>query len=103
MIGKAVCMATRSYIEDVGGADQLCAGLKMGIEGAVHAMSDLLDANINSVDGWGVLLVDVSNAFSSINRTAMLLHAHVLWPRCSRFLFNSYCGWSVLAAAAGLC
>ena len=96
VIGKAVCMVTRTDIEDVCGIDQLCAGLKMGIEGAVHAMSDLFDANIDSVDGWGVLLVDESNAFNSLNRTAMLLHARVLWPRCSRFLFNSYCGWSVL-------
>ena len=96
VIGKAVCMATRSDIEVVCGSDQLYAGLKAGIEGAVHAMSDLYDANIDSIDGWGVLLVDASNAFNSLNRISMLLHARVLWPRCSRFLFNTYRGWSVL-------
>jgi len=26
----------------------------------------------------------------------MLLHAQVLWPRCTHFLFNTYKGWSVL-------
>lgn len=93
IIGK---VATRSDIEVVCGVDQLCAGLKMGIEGAVHAMSDLFDANFDSVDGWGVLLVDTSNSFNSLNCTAILLHACVLWPRCSHFLFNTYCGWSVL-------
>ena len=51
------------------------------------------DANIDSLDGWGILLVDASNAFNSLNRITMLLHAHVLWPRCSRFLYR---GWSVL-------
>ena len=80
IIWKAICMATRLDIEAVCGSDQLCAGLKLGIEGAVHAMSDLYDANIDSIDGKGVLLVDASNAFNSLNRIAMLLHAHVLWP-----------------------
>ena len=41
-------------------------------------------------------MVDASNAFDSLNRTAMLLHARVLWPRCARYLFNTYCGWSML-------
>ena len=96
VIGKAVCMATRSDIEVVCGSDQLCAGLKAGIEGAVHVMSHLYDANIDSIDGWGVLLVDASNALNFLNHISMLLHARVLWPRCSRFFFNTYCGWSVL-------
>ena len=67
----------------------------MGIEGVVHAMSDLFNANIDSADGWGILL-RTYNAFNFLNHTAILLHAHVLWPCCSHFLFNSYCGWSVL-------
>ena len=49
-----------------------------------------------SPSGWGVLMVDASSAFNSLNRTAMLLQARVLWPRCARFLFNTYHGWSML-------
>ena len=87
-------MATRSDIEVVCGSDQLCVGLKAEIEDGVHAMSDLYDT-IDSIGGWGVLLVDTSNAFNSFNRIAMLLHAHVLWPRCFCFFCNTYHGWSV--------
>ena len=77
-------------------SDQLCAGLQAGIEGAIHGMNELFSTHQDQGTGWGVLLVDAANAFNSLNRAAMLLHAHVLWPRCARFLFNTYRGWSVL-------
>ena len=54
VIGKAVCMATRMDIEESSGVRQLCAGIKAGIEGAVHAVNELFDERKN--DGWGVLL-----------------------------------------------
>ena len=40
--------------------------------------------------------MDASNSFNSLNHIAMFLHARILWPRRSRFLFNTYHGWSVL-------
>ena len=96
IIGKAVCLATRLDATLVCGSDQLCAGLQAGIEGAIHGMNELFSTYQDRGTGWGVLLVDAANAFNSLNRAAMLLHAHVLWPRCARFLFNTYRGWSVL-------
>ena len=41
----------------------------------------------------GVLLIDASNAFNTINRQAVLWNSRVLWPSCSLFLFNTHRGW----------
>ena len=70
VVGKVVCMVTKSDAEVVCGVDQLCAGLGAGIEGAVHALHDLFD--VNGKNGWGVLMVDARNAFNSLNRIAAL-------------------------------
>ena len=96
IIGKAVCLVTRLDAALACGTDQLCAGLQSGIEGAIHAMNEIFGVNYAHPSGWGVLMIDASNAFNYLNRAAMLLHARVLWSRCARFLFNTYCGWSVL-------
>lgn len=98
IIGKAVSLVTQIDIEAVCGVDQLCAGAKAGIEQGIHAMNDLhaFEANKDTIDGCGVLLVDATNVFSSISRVAVLWNAHVLRPRRSCFRFNTYRGWAVL-------
>ena len=96
IVGKVLCLTTRVDAELACGTDQLCGGVKGGIEGAVHAMNDLFALHSNSATGWGVLLVDASNAFNTINRVALLWNARILWTRCSRFLFNTYQGWAAL-------
>jgi len=95
VIGKAVCYATRVDVELACGSDQLCGSVKSGIEGAIHAMTSLFLQH-GSASGWGVLLVDASNAFNSLNRVALLWNVCVLWPCCSRFIFNTYQGWATL-------
>ena len=71
------------------------AGVKSGVEGAIHAMTSLFLQH-GATSGWGVLLVDASNAFNSLNRVALLWNVCVLWPCCSRFFFNTYQGWAIL-------
>ena len=96
IVGKTSCSVTRSDAAVVCGKNQLCAGLQCGIEGAIHAMNELFEMNQALQPGWGVLLIDASNAFNSLNHMAMLLNVHKFWPRCTCFVFNTYRGWSVL-------
>ena len=94
LLGKAMVLTTGVDVEELCGADQLCFGLKGGIEGAIPSLSGLFEEN--SAMGYGVLMVDAKNAFNSVNRIAGLWNARYLWPRCSRFLFNTYRGHSSL-------
>ena len=40
--------------------------------------------------------MDAQNAINSINRTSLILNICVLWPRASRYVFNTYRGSSSL-------
>lgn len=77
LLGKAMVLTTGVDVEELCGADQLCSGLKGGIEEAIHSVSHIFDEN--SIKGHGVLITGLWNA-------------RHLCPRCSRFLFNTYRG-----------
>jgi len=74
IVGKAICLVTRFDASVICGSDQLFAGLQCSIEGAIYTMNELFDINKSKSSGWGVLLIDASNAFNSLNRISMLFH-----------------------------
>ena len=69
--------------------DQLSAGIKAGIDGAIHGVQDLWDEK-STTEEWGFLIVDANNAFNKINRVGMLWTVRHLWPSGARFVFNCY-------------
>ncbi len=91
IIGKTVCSVTRYDLNDTCDITQLCGGVRCGIKAAIHTVSDLFKDH--EADGWGVLMIEASNAFNNINRQAALWNTRILWPSCSLFLFNTYRGW----------
>ena len=86
-----MALLTGRDVEDDCGVEQLATGLKASIEGAIHATTDLYDQFAS--DGWGF---DATNAFNMMHRVTALWNARVQWPRCSRFLFNTYRSYSML-------
>ena len=68
------------------GSLQLCAGQEAGIEAAVHAMQSMMQED----DTEGVLLVDASNAFNSVNRLAMLHNVQLVCPTLGTIAINLY-------------
>ena len=67
---KIMTIITGDEAMEACGSDQLCSGLKAGIEGAIHGISECSEEHCH--DGWGLLLTDAENAFNSISRPVFL-------------------------------
>ena len=63
-LGKIMAYVTGDDVRNECNNDQLCSGIKGGIEGAIHAVSQLFETQCE--DGDGLLLVDADNAFNSM-------------------------------------
>ena len=85
IIGKAIMKIVGPDIQSVVGTSQLCAGQKSGCEVAVHLMQRLYEGDIE-----GVLLVDATNAFNSLNRRVMLYNIQCLCPSFATCVLNCY-------------
>ena len=86
IIGKTIGWILKLDIQEVAGPLQTCTGLKSGAEAAVHYMQE--QYRVKSSEA--VILVDVSNAFNSVNRQALLRNLKILCPQFSKVAFNMY-------------
>ena len=86
IIAKAILQVVKQDVLDATGCLQLCAGQRAGCEAAVHAMRMIFADE----DTEGVLLVDASNAFNSLNRHVALLNMFQLCPPLATILTNTY-------------
>ena len=86
LVTKAVLSILSPEVRDVCGSLELCAGQPAGAEAAVHALSDLFQSG----DVEGVLLVDASNAFNTLNRRVMMHNIQLLCPMLAVLVINLY-------------
>ena len=86
IIGKTIVTEIKEDIMESAGCLQLCAGQKAGCEAAAHAMQEIFEDDETD----GVLFIDASNAFNSLNREALLHNIKYLCPPMATYLRNCY-------------
>ena len=86
IVTKAILRVVQRLVQEACGVLQTCYGLPCGIEAAVHAMRETYAANSTE----GILLVDATNAFNSLNREAALHNIQHLCPAISTLACNTY-------------
>ena len=82
ILAKAVLRIVGRDVEEAAGPLQVCAGQDGGCEPAVHAMRRIF----HHPDTEGVLLVDATNAFNTINRQAALQNISIICPSIAQIL-----------------
>ena len=97
IMGKCVTWNIKKDIESSAGGLQTCAGHKAGIEAAIHAIHDIYKGD----ECEGLLLVDASNAFNSLNRKVALANMSSLCPPFFQYLQNTYAEPSRLYLSGG--
>ena len=86
VVGKCINWVLRKDIQQAAGPLQVATGLQGGTEAAIHSMKLIFEQD--STDG--VILVDASNAFNSLNRKAALHNIQIICPEFSTVLINTY-------------
>ena len=85
IVGKAILEVVKADVRRATGTTQLCAGQEGGCEAAVHATRLMF----SDEDCEGVLLIDATNAFNSLNRRVALHNTALLCPSLFTVLSNS--------------
>ena len=79
-------MVLKKDVQKDAGPLQTCAGHEGGIEAAIHAMAEVH----NNEDTESILLVDASNAFNALNRTAATNNMQYVCPPLAKYFENTY-------------
>ena len=86
LMGKTISWVLKEEIKSVAGPLQTCANHGAGAEAAIHGMRQIYEDE--STDA--VLLIDASNAFNCLNRSAALHNIQVQCPALATYLINTY-------------
>ena len=87
----------KNDVIDCTGSLEVCAGQEAGIEAPVHSLKSMY----NDENNVAVLLVDASNAFTSLNREVFLHNISYICPTISAFIKNYYNSPSRLVIIGG--
>ena len=95
IVGKAVTSVLKPELVNSTAPIQTCAGISGGIEASIHAMRRIYEDPATE----GILLIDASNAFNSLNRKAALNNIKYTCPEFSCYINNLYRGDAELFVA----
>ena len=96
-MGKAVSWNFKDEIRTAAGPLQTCASHGAGAEAAIHGMKEIFEDDSTEA----VLLIDASNAFNRMNRSAALHNIRYQCLSLSTYLINTYRQESRLFIAGG--
>ena len=83
---KTVSGFLKEEIKEAAGPLQVCAGHNAGVEAAIHAMRQVPVAEGTD----GILLIDASNAFNQMNRSAALHNIQIMCKEMALYVINTY-------------
>ena len=86
IVGKTVSGFLKEEIKEAAGPLQVCAGHNAGAEAAIHAMSQVFVEEGTD----GMLLIDASNAFNQMNRSAALHNIQIMCKEMALYVGNTY-------------
>ena len=86
LVGKLLVGELKQDLKEAAGPIQVCAGHEAGAEAAIHAMQSIFDKD----NTQGILLIDATNAFNSLNRKVAMHNILILCPRAALTIINTY-------------
>ena len=97
IIGKTISAFFKDEQKQAAGPLQLCAEFSGGAEAAINAMTNIFQEE----DTDGVLLIDASNAFNQMNRSAAMHNIRIIFKEISFYVINTYRSPSRLFTCGG--